>query len=275
MLFINTRPVNRAENLSNFLRKQQITVLDLPLLMLQKCVLSNEDIDFFRVLLLEKKFRLVVLVSEEAVQHGLAMLYQTFLQLNSTQQCQAKEILKTIQWVAVGQKTADFFSDLYQQYWSLTFLKVIYPIDTNQQNNEGILNLSIIKNLQKNDKILIWRGHGGRELLIDTLTRREVDVKFINLYQRVLPSNSIDILRDNLKLIDKNSWVLLSSMTAWKNWQQLLIYLKSYPTQCNYLVLQSRIAKEVSQAVETKIIILSDLQPETVYQTILSLENRI
>ena len=44
-----------------------------------------------------------------------------------------------------------------------------------------------IESLQSGDKLLIWRGLGGRRLLVDTLQARGVHIDSIEWYERTMP----------------------------------------------------------------------------------------
>ena len=71
----------------------------------------------------------------------------------------------------MGDKTANYFNQTWQQLTELPAPTVIFPSE-NAQNNEGLLNLPIIQAFGKGDYLQIWRGIGGRELLADTLAAK-------------------------------------------------------------------------------------------------------
>ncbi|WP_350582556.1 uroporphyrinogen-III synthase, partial [Pseudomonas sp. HY2-MNA-CIBAN-0224] len=57
-------------------------------------------------------------------------------------------------------------------------------------NNEGMLAMPEIESLQAGDKLLIWRGLGGRRLLVDTLQARGVHIDSIAWYERIMPEDA-------------------------------------------------------------------------------------
>lgn len=254
MQFINTRPDHRAKPLSLFLRQHGVKVIDLPLLTLvekpmtvaEQAVLQSID-----------RYQVVVLVSEAAVKYGLARL-ATLVKLT--------ELSKKITWVAVGDKTANYFNQTWQQLSELPAPTVIFPHEKHAQNNEGLLNLPVIQALGKGDCLQVWRGIGGRELLADTLAAKGVQVHLLNLYQRVLPSATTQAFAVWQQTQSHNQpiIVLISSLTAWQNWQQLTANTEM-AASCYYLVLQSRIAEQMLlQQANLNITIIPDLMPATI-----------
>ena len=258
MQFINTRPDQRAKALSLFLRQHGVAVIDLPLL-----ALVEKPLTVAETAVLQKidRYQVVVLVSEAAVKYGLARLV-TLVKLT--------ELSKKITWVAVGDKTANYFKQTWQQLTDLPAPTVTFPDEKLAQNNEGLLNLPIIQALSKGDYLQVWRGIGGRELLADTLTAKGVQVHLLNLYQRVLPSATTQAFAVWQQTQSHNQPViiLISSLTAWQNWQQLTANTEM-AASCYYLVLQSRIAEQMllPQA-NLNITIIPDLMPATILQAL-------
>ena len=116
----------------------------------------------------------------------------------------------------------------------------------------------------------VWRGIGGRELLADTLAAKGVQVHLLNLYQRVLPSATTQAFAVWQQTQSENQpvVVLISSLTAWQNWQQLTSGTEM-ATSCYYLVLQSRIAQQMLlQQANLNITIIPDLMPATILQAL-------
>lgn len=258
MQFINTRPDQRAKALSLFLRQHGVAVIDLPLLALVEKPLTVAE---RAVLQSIDRYQVVVLVSEAAVKYGLARL-TTLVKLT--------EMSKNITWVAVGDKTANYFNQTWQQLSELPAPTVIFPHEKHAQNNEGLLNLPVIQALGKGDYLQIWRGIGGRELLADTLAAKGVQVHLLNLYQRVLPSATTHAFAvwQQTQTHNQPIIVLISSLTAWQNWQQLTAGTEM-AASCYYLVLQSRIAEQMLlRQANLNITIIPDLLPATILQAL-------
>ena len=260
MQFINTRPDQRAKALSLFLRQHGIEVIDLPLLALVEKPLTVAE---RAVLQSIDRYQVVVLVSEAAVKYGLARLV-TLVKLT--------ELSKNITWVAVGDKTANYFNQTWQQLTELPAPTIIFPDEKRAQNNEGLLNLPVIQALGKGDYLQVWRGIGGRELLADTLAAKGVQVHLLNLYQRVLPSATTHAFavwqQTQTQTHNQPIIVLISSLTAWQNWQQLTANTQMV-ANCYYLVLQSRIAQQMLlQQASLNITIIPDLMPATILQAL-------
>ena len=95
MLFINTRPQDRAESLSHALRMAHIDVLDLPLLELLAKPWSAPLSWLYEQL---STAEVIVVVSPTAVEIGMDYLKQSTFGLDD---------LRHIQWIAVGEKTAE------------------------------------------------------------------------------------------------------------------------------------------------------------------------
>ena len=260
MQFINTRPDQRAKALSLFLRQHGVKVIELPLLTLVEKPLTVAETAVLQTI---DRYQVVVLVSEAAVKYGLARL-ATLVKLT--------ELSKKITWVAVGDKTANYFNQTWQQLTELPAPTVIFPDEKRAQNNEGLLNLPVIQALGKGDYLQVWRGIGGRELLADTLAAKGVQVHLLNLYQRVLPSATTHAFavwqQTQTQTHNQPIIVLISSLTAWQNWQQLTANTQMV-ANCYYLVLQSRIAQQMLlQQASLNITIIPDLMPATILQAL-------
>ena len=258
MQFINTRPDQRAKALSLFLRQHGVTVTELPLLALVEKPLTVTEQAVLQTI---DRYQVVVLVSEAAVKYGLARL-ATLVKLT--------ELSKKITWVAVGDKTANYFNHTWQQLTKSPPPTVIFPSEKRKQNNEGLLNLPVIQALGKGDYLQVWRGIGGRELLADTLAAKGVQVHLLNLYQRVLPSATTQAFAvwQQTQTHNQPIVVLISSLTAWQNWQQLTANTEM-AASCYYLVLQSRIAEQMLlQQANLNITIIPDLLPATILQAL-------
>ena len=107
MLFINTRPVDRAASLTMALEQRAVEVYALPLLELLP---RAWDHDLARLYQQLAHTQVIVVVSPSAVQFGMAHLLQSGLTVSD---------LQHIQWIAVGQKTAQALAEYGWTVWCL------------------------------------------------------------------------------------------------------------------------------------------------------------
>lgn len=247
MIFINTRPAERAHVLTESLRQQGVTVVDLPLLALVACELSQTDKQNLTNI---NSYQAILFVSETAVRY-----FVDFVKNNAIN-------LSNIPIIAVGKKTADVFL----QYWQQNFQYLPNLITPSQyhlpENNEGMLQLPMIKNLQKNDKLFICKGKDGRDLLKNHLQQQGVMIKSVDFYQRIFPKNSEIIFVNHVQSWQANQQkpiVLISSLTAWQHWQQLLNKFAVLLNDFVYLVLQQRIANQLMQQHIQQMVVIDSL----------------
>lgn len=258
MIFINTRPTNRAKPLTESLQQQGIKVVELPLLALEKCELTQID----KQNLFSDNYQCILLVSETAVQYFFEFVQQNFYHFNHPK-------FLSQAFVVVGEKTATIFCQQFQQIFKQT-PNIITPTQFHlSENNEGMLQLPVIKNLQKNDNLLICKGKDGRDLLKNTLQQQGVNVVTVDFYQRVFPPQTTNLFKNfypHYKKDDKKPIVLISSLTAWQHWQDLLIQFGVLVNDFGYLVLQQRIANHLYHQHIEKVWVIDDLKPMTIYQ---------
>lgn len=269
MIVINTRPAERAAHLSRVLHGYGATVVDLPLLELVGKPLSVTEQQALVKLFTPQSlpvYQAVVVVSEAAVDFTL-------------QAVQALSLSQTMPtalppFVCVGQKTADYLTQRWQA-WFGTTANICYPVLSNQQNNVGMLQLPLMQSLAAGDRVQVWRGVGGREVLIDTLRARGVEVTLINSYQRQLPATTIvQFSHFYAKFLLKNPptpiWVLISSLAAWQNWFKLLqeAVTPVSPNVFNYVALQTRIGEHIRAHSDACVHVVDDLQPSTIWQAL-------
>ncbi|MGP5119850.1 uroporphyrinogen-III synthase [Psychrobacter alimentarius] len=184
-LVINTRPVERAAPLTQCLQAAGLTVIDMPMLTLQSRSMTDGDMVTMRQWL-AGAYKALVVVSPTAAASGLAawQALKCEVQDDSEQQvdrvaCEALAVPSPL--IAVGVATA---AVLKRAKLDTTSYQVRQP---KIANNEGMLAMPEIERLQAGDKLLIWRGLGGRRLLVDTLEARGVHIDSIAWYERVMP----------------------------------------------------------------------------------------
>lgn len=250
MLFLNTRPPDRAASLTQQLEAAQIQVIELPLLELIEQPYSDQLANLYKAL---PQVQLIVVVSPTAVQIGMQYLKQSGLALAD---------LSHIQWIAVGKATE-------QALLKYGVQSHVPQVET----SEGMLALPILEQLQQGTKIAFWRGDGGRVFMMDHLIQLKMNVLNFVLYKRRCPSSAKEVLHESIQTIEQASHVsvLISSEASWVNWLDLV---KSYPKvlqKAYYLVLGGRLAAIVGDYQQQHhacltVIEMKDLRQETILQ---------
>lgn len=250
MLFINTRPQDRAEELSHALRLAHIDVVDLPLLELLPQAWSEDLSALYRQLL---DAQVIVVVSPTAVQIGMAYLKQSGITLNQ---------LQHIQWIAVGDRTAQA---LVQYGIAAEVPKV--------ETSEGMLQLPVLQTLDSGQCLAFWRGEGGRMFMMDQLKQQGMRILNFVLYERRCPVFTQQYLANIFSLLEKQKQyaMVVSSEAGWLNWIQLMQHQKHLIAKGHYLVLGERLYQVVSnykknQATCFNITRLTDLKTDSILQ---------
>jgi uroporphyrinogen-III synthase len=248
MLFVNTRPSDRAAALSAALSQQGIAVFELPLLELQAL---NYDAKLAQLFAQLTSAQVIVVVSPTAVEIGMHYLKQSGIHLAD---------LTQLQWVAVGLKTAELLATYGIQ-------ALVPQVET----SEGMLQLPCLKQLGLGSKIAFWRGEGGRQFMMQQLQDTGMQILNFVLYQRQCPAQSINLIPLLLDKIRQHRHysVLISSEASWLNWLTLLEQHPDVMQHAQYLVLGSRLAELLShyknqQQHDFNIIELLALQPATI-----------
>ena len=199
---INTRPIERAAPLTCYLQAAGFSVVDIPMLALQPRSVTKTDIDIMRQWL-AGEYQALVIVSPTAAASGLAVWQQLRdsqnkdesitnhnkhqisqeHQENYESQSNASGLKAPSHIIAVGQATAAVLAD--------ERLPIRYDVlQPALANNEGMLAMPEIEVLKPGDKLLVWRGLGGRRLLVDTLQARGVHIDSIAWYERTMPKTA-------------------------------------------------------------------------------------
>ncbi len=217
--FINTRPSQRAKPLTQALQSAGVDVLELPLLEIKPLALSSSDKQKLAELS-TKTYDVLVVVSPAAAELGCQCLRGVLGEVLGNN---VPNIPSDIPVVAVGQATADKLAEF-----------AITATIPNIANNEGMLALDFLANLNQQGRVMVWRGQGGRHLLIEELRKKGVTVDVVELYQRQLPTESLPKLKQWLENTKQNTFahtstdkvdkptVLISSGEAFANWVKLL-----------------------------------------------------
>ena len=231
---INTRPVERAAPLTQHLQQAGLTVVDMPMLTLETRTTTDSDMLLMRQWL-AGEYQALVIVSPTAAASGLA-IWQALENERQALDANAKNMYGSVNIltapshiIAVGEATAAVLNDVKLTAASY---QVRQPTIA---NNEGMLAMPEIEGLQAGDKLLVWRGLGGRRLLVDTLQARDVHIDSIAWYARKMPMGAMAQYQQWLQ--DFNSQheigsitasqlekpiVIVSSGTAFEHWQSIV-----------------------------------------------------
>ncbi len=257
--FLNTRPTDRAEGLTALLTAAGWQVTALPLLALEPLHLSPEALEMVRSLSQSAALTVVVVVSPTAAQLGLAALRALSLDPQAL----------PVRWLAVGEGTAQV----------LAAVGVIAETPL-VASSEGLMDTDLLRQLQPQDRVQVWRGLGGRALIQESLLARGVRLQVLNLYRRQLPKSSVEAWNRttfsvktavDVKKNDSHSLsvVLLSSGESWRHWQTIAGQDALVPW---LLVLGPRLMAEL-QTLTPRVKALTSLQPEQVLRALTEIED--
>ena len=298
---INTRPVERAAALTDHLQAAGLTVVEIPMLTLQSRPTTEQDMTLMRHWL-AGDYKALVIVSPTAAASGLAV----WQALEDERQAQnhdddddndgeRKDIaINALQapsyLIAVGEATASVLNNAKIE---ATNYQVLQP---HIANNEGMLAMPEIERLQAGDKLLVWRGLGGRRLLVDTLLARGVHIDSIAWYERIMPVEAMAQYEQWLQgVLARNGMqdtsasqpkpiVVVSSGTAFEHWESIVravaekalnqetaretpAILPYELSDFSYVVLGERLANMVAEQ-QLSYWRVEDLAPETILAAI-------
>lgn len=302
---INTRPVERAASLTNHLQTAGLTVVEMPMLTLQSRPTTDNDMALMRQWL-AGRYKALVIVSPTAAAAGLA-IWQSLAREHKVQSSsideQAQTDLEALELeipspiIAVGEATA---AVLNHAKLNTANYQIRQP---EIANNEGMLAMPEIESLQAGDKILIWRGLGGRRLLVDALQARGVHIDSIAWYERTMPIDATAQYRQWLQAFltynamqditpskQSKPIVVISSGTAFEHWATIVKEVLAETLQAQsddlsasamdspmgltlsdftYIVLGERLANLVAEQ-QLSYWRVDDLAPETILAAISS-----
>jgi len=301
-LVINTRPVERAAPLTRHLQAAGMSVVDMPMLTLQPRLTTDSDMILMRQWL-AGEYQALVIVSPTAAASGLA-IWQ-LLEREREREHQAngatdKEVeaiegssnilVAPSHLIAVGEATATVLNEAKLANASY---QVLQPAIA---NNEGMLAMPEIDSLQAGDKLLVWRGLGGRRLLVDTLQARGVHIDSIAWYERKMPIDAMMQYQQWLQDFNNRNAtvgitasqqakpiVIVSSGTAFEHWESIVQAAKTFDvvaehqvmsvnaplklSDFSYVVLGERLANMVAEQ-NLSYWRVEDLAPETILTAI-------
>ncbi|KRG37046.1 uroporphyrinogen-III synthase [Psychrobacter sp. P11G3] len=236
-IVINTRPVERAASLTQYLQAAGLVVVEMPMLTLRPRPTTDLDIALMHQWL-AGVYKALVIVSPTAAASGLAVWQSLEHEKRKykAKDSNGKYVQKLSEGlslpsplVAVGEATAAEFS---QVLIDTTNYQILQP---KTANNEGMLAMPEIDSLQAGDKLLIWRGLGGRRLLVDTLQARGVHIDSIAWYERTMPIDAMaeyqqwqqaflthSITSDIALPKQPKPIVVISSAAAFEHWSNIV-----------------------------------------------------
>ncbi|MDN6274913.1 uroporphyrinogen-III synthase [Psychrobacter sp.] len=252
---INTRPVERSAPLTDYLEAAGLSVIEIPMLALQSRPTTSDDIALMRQWL-EGDCKALVVVSPTAAASGLAVWQalerehqdQQSLDNNESVNGQAKtdtalaDLSAPSQLIAVGEATASVLNDAQPP------VPGHHVKQPSIANNEGMLAMPEIESLTAGDKVLIWRGLGGRRLLVDALQARGVHVDSIAWYERTMPINAKEQYKQWLHSFHSQKYSNKLRKKACESEHQLPVVVVSSGTAFEYW---TDIVKDVETTVES------------------------
>lgn len=213
-----TRPRGQADHLSRLIEQAGGQAIRFPVI---EIVAPSDPAALHRLLDRLDGFVLAVFVSTNAVEQGLAAVGARHGAWPAR-----------LRAAAVGEVTA---RALREQ----GFADVITPAD--RFNTEALLDLPALRSVT-GQRIVIFRGEGGRELLAETLRARGAQVEYAECYRRALPTTDPGPLRQRF-LHGGIDIVTLTSVEAAQNLRALLGNSAQPLSHLPVIVVSERIAQ--------------------------------
>lgn len=192
-----TRPARQAAVFSHSLRQHGANVILFPLI---EVIATPNTVQAKTVLEDLAQYDAAIFISTNAVHFGLALLNE-----------QQRRQLRYLTIGAIGSKTANA---LIQQGLPVQWLP------SGGFTSEDFLAMPAVEYLA-GQRVLIFRGEGGRELLAETLQERGAKVAYVDCYQRVCPKNAVDLL----KPLHENPQLGIIAITSGEGLSNLLALL--------------------------------------------------
>lgn len=232
-----TRPIDQAKRLTALIEANGGASLLFPLI----AIAPLEDYSPFEASIANiHQVDWAIFISTNAVQNAMPRLIK---KLNGFSQTHAQahgnaESLHQLKFAAIGPTTAEA---LMHQGSAIGLKNVLVP-DT-RFDSEALLNTPEMQAIF-NQRVVIFRGVGGREVLAETLKKRGAHVTFAESYHRINPQTDDTLLARAVKQQACHALVVTSS-EAMRHLIQLTHHadwLKSIPICVNH----ARIKEEAS-----------------------------
>jgi len=126
----------------------------------------------------------------------------------------------------------------------------------NESDSEHLIQLPILQQVH-NQTILLVKGEGGRPVIADTMLARGAHLIALNVYRRITPQYSTNMLR-KLWQNDAVDIILFTSQQAMQNLYDLFSSAGGYPWLCSKpcIVISKRLA-EIAASLGIRTILLS------------------
>ena len=218
---IVTRPLAQAQHLLETLESHLATTVHFPVIAIHQTENMNAVQQQFNNL---AKFQIVIFISANAVRYAITLAKE----LNIT--------FENCKLAAVGPATKHALENYGYK------VDIIPQVDF---NSEALLADSSFKSIAGKN-ILIVRGHGGREVLRQTLESRGAHVEYAEVYQRKLPENRNPINLNKLPI--NNSFVLLYSVESAQNlWSLCTPDEHEWLKKVTFIIASKRIAEATTR----------------------------
>ncbi|MBN4080285.1 uroporphyrinogen-III synthase [Beggiatoa alba] len=158
-----TRPAHQASQLIRLLEQAGARIYCLPLIKIIAIVQPTAAIAQVKQL---EQTDIAIFISQNAVIHGFQLIQQQ------------GGLPSHIKLATVGQGSANLLEKTAQ--------RPVEIVPQGSYNSEGLLAHPLLQNVST-QKITIFRGIGGRNLLADSLRKRGADVEYAEVYQRHQP----------------------------------------------------------------------------------------
>ncbi len=167
-----TRPADQAQNLCRLIEEAGGEAIRFPVMEIDFTPESDEARQQLEALAQQiDSYQMAIFVSTNAVQGAARVL--------------PRAMPPRITLAAVGRATAAAARQCWQR-------EVVVPAE--RFNSEGLLALPRLQQV-KHQKIVIFRGQGGREKLAAELVNRGAEVTYAEVYRRVIPKATLDAVR--------------------------------------------------------------------------------
>ncbi len=163
-----TRPRHQAAEWQKTLHEQGANTQVAPMLAIQPVSAAAHLQAIKNVILDLDLYQTAIFVSQNAVSYGCDWIDRYWPQLPVG-----------VQWLAVGKKTAE---SLRREGFDVRSAE-------GEMNSEALLKLPDLQNVQ-GQRVLIFRGRGGRPHIADVLTERGAKVDHCELYDRLVPEEA-------------------------------------------------------------------------------------